>query len=929
MKNKKLSLVLIHIFLLTGLLVAQNLPVVIQAEASVLGSDFKTVTENGVTYVTPSTDVANSTCPGNDSKVISFSVPIVETGKYEVYARVRVGSGGYGDDSFYLGKSFGALSSSTATDWYIVNGIVPVGHTTGTEVITGAGTAGMSVWKWINISGFLNSQSPVGYTVDNADAPKIFCIGSRENGLDIDKIAFAHAGYEYTVNNLDLVQPGQPVGGFPDEAYLRVKTFLNPVLPGDHPDQTLLRVGNDFYTTGSSFHFTPYVPIYHSTDLVHWEIISRVVAADWNGGINDSPSAGVWQGALAQFGGYFWVYYSINSNQYFSKATSMAGPWSPPVKVTASTVTGYDNSIFVDDNGTPYMLMKNGQYVNRFQQIDINTGQLTGSLINCDFINANRQYSWAEGPVMCKRDGWYYYFIAGNVGGGQYVLRTSAITAVQSSWTTMGNFFATITDASASFRSPNHITQPVKLDDDSWWVLSHCYEAVGADDWSGKGRQGLLHQVTWDESGKPTGKAPTSTPQLMPDLTNTGVIPWNLPRSDYFEKTTLALSWYFLNRTAATKYSLSEKNGWIVLNPGNGTTHLLQKEGGYYYSQVTKLDFTALATGQEAGLYLTNGNESVTASVYSGYNGGKKIGFRFNGTTVEVENTIGSVLWLKVERQAHQLSGFYSADGIAWTQIGTAVSSVVLDKAQPNYNSWVGTSNGLYANKQKAAFDMFIYRDAFTQMPVIGQNNYFGLEKKGTDGNSYTNTTAKGGWLMLGGVDLGQANRAALGIEIEAASTVGGTLEIWIDDLECTGTKIATLNISNTGSEAIWQKFSTGIVQSTGQHDVFLRWSGAPNAFLVRNVRFLLDGISGINSPKNDDSDFCKVYPNPFQNTFYIDSKIGSGQFYIYSLTGKIIDSGIISDKKQELGNNLIEGSYLVRITSENEDKVVKINKIR
>jgi beta-xylosidase len=59
--------------------------------------------------------------------------------------------------------------------------------------------------------------------------------------------------------------------------YQTVKTYVNPVLPGDHPDPTLLKVGDDFYHCGSTFHFNPYLPIYHSKDLVHWEVISRVL----------------------------------------------------------------------------------------------------------------------------------------------------------------------------------------------------------------------------------------------------------------------------------------------------------------------------------------------------------------------------------------------------------------------------------------------------------------------------------------------------------------------------------------------------------------------------------------------------------------------------------------------------------------------------
>ena len=94
--------------------------------------------------------------------------------------------------------------------------------------------------------------------------------------------------------------------------YNQVSTYINPVLPGDQPDPTLLKVGNDFYHCGSSFHFNPYLPIYHSKDLVHWEIISRVVFPGNAGFITDRPSAGIWQGAITYFYGSYWIYFSAN-----------------------------------------------------------------------------------------------------------------------------------------------------------------------------------------------------------------------------------------------------------------------------------------------------------------------------------------------------------------------------------------------------------------------------------------------------------------------------------------------------------------------------------------------------------------------------------------------------------------------------------------
>ena len=85
--------------------------------------------------------------------------------------------------------------------------------------------------------------------------------------------------------------------------YQEVKTYTNPVLPGDHPDPTLLKVGDDFYHCGSTFHFTPYMPIYHSKDLVHWEVIGRVLPPSKASWVSDRPSTGIWQGAITYFYG--------------------------------------------------------------------------------------------------------------------------------------------------------------------------------------------------------------------------------------------------------------------------------------------------------------------------------------------------------------------------------------------------------------------------------------------------------------------------------------------------------------------------------------------------------------------------------------------------------------------------------------------------
>lgn len=945
----KIGLIVLIFFALNGFVNAQNLPVVLEAESAQLGSDYEVVTEGDITFVRPKTDKLNGNYPGDDTKVITFSVPFVEAGDYHIYAKLRVGSGNYDDDSFFLSKVFGETSPDNADDWYIVNGLVPVGFSNKTDVVTGGGSVGSENWKWINISQYYSADSPATYKVDSTNLPITFSIGARENGLDIDKIAFGLANQSYSVQNLELMEPdttSDPGDDFPADttdynfpdnnstqisadAYQLVKTFLNPVMPGDHPDLTLFKDGDDFYSCGSCFHFTPYLPILHSTDLVHWEEICRVIPPTWSGVASDSPAGGMWGGAITYFYGSYWIYFSNSSGggQYFCKADNPAGPWSTPVKVKTTSTTGaigYDNSIFIDDDGTPYMLIKPGQYVNRIQKVG-QDGHLTGDALNLDWVNADGKYSWAEGPVMCKHGGWYYYFMAGNVYGGQYVMRSKTLTADKSKWEEMGNLFASVTDGAATFRSPNHMAQPFQLNDGTWWTFSHSYESVGSNDWNGEGRQGLLHQITWDANGKPTGMAPTSTPQAAPNLPKSG-INWLLPHSDYFDNETIELSWHFLNRSAASKYSLTQKPGWLTLKPGTSKTHILHKEARHNYALVTKLDFDATKAGQEAGIYLTNGNESLTSEIYSGYNNGKVLGFRFDGKTTEVENAVGNELWLKLERNEHQLSAFYSPNGIVWTQIGKAVSSVNMDKGQSNYNSWVGTSNGLYAQKAVANFDLYVYKDGFSALPIVGYNNYYGIKTKGSGANKgMTNTSEKGGWAMLGGVDLGNTERIPVKVEVEAASTIGGKVEIWMDDLENEGTKIATIDIASTGSETVWEKFSANVSGLSGQHDIYLRWSGSAGAFVIKSIQFKADESFYTGTNFNKMNNGFKVYPNPFIQSFTIESNSTEERYSIYSIDGRLIETGSVDGAKHNVGGDLKPGLYLLKHKTE----VIKLNKIK
>jgi len=618
--------------------------------------------------------------------------------------------------------------------------------------------------------------------------------------------------------------------------YQSVKTYVNPVLPGDHPDPTLLKVGDDFYYCGSTFHFNPYLPIYHSKDLVHWEIISRVLASSKAGWVSDRPSGGIWQGALTYFYGSYWIYFSAGG-QWFCKASSPMGPWSDPVQVKSNPTTGdlgYDNSIFVDDDGKPYMVIKNGQKVNRIQALG-KDGQLTDTVINLDWINAGLQYSWAEGPVMCKRNGYYYYFPAGDVTGGQYVLRSRALTSDSTKWKRLGDFFKPVTDPKVGFRRPNHIAAPFQLTDGTWWTIGQSYEKYDNDDWSGMGRQTALYPVIW-EGDRPWGMPPATQPIIKPNLPQSGIL-WRSIKTDYFDGNILGPWWHFLTKKASNSYSITARKGWVRLIPDTARTHLVQKETDHFYSAVTRVDLNAARADDKAGIYLTNGNQKVNVRLYTGYESGRKIILQSDTAIRSVANPLGNVVWLKLERNEHHLTGYYSGDGKSWIALGTAISSVNLDKAQPNFNSWVGTSVGLFAEGKPADFDFFVCNDGSSPLQAAGYNNYYGVTTlTGEAGKVVTNTSKYGGWFMISGVEFSKPSPSRL--EVTAMTKAQGQLEVWLDDLR-TGKLLAKIPLNATG-ENNWKAFNKSIDNVTGQHDVFVKFqAGPPKNIYIKSIKFV------------------------------------------------------------------------------------------
>jgi len=721
---------------------------------------------------------------------------------------------------------------------------------------------------------------------------------------------------------------------------LSFQTYMNPIIPGDHPDCTVTRVGDDFYTTGSSFNVTPVIS--HSTDLVHWEAIAQPVSAAWSG-YGDSPGGGCWGGHIVYYNDEYWDFFSRANIMHFVKAPDPKGPWSTPAKVNNPSSLpyglGYDNSIFIDDDNKWYLVVKNGQPNNGIVELG-DDGQATGVVYNLDWLNPGPSYpySWAEGPVMWKYGGYYHYSFARNLGGGQKVMRSRTLTAEESSWEMLGNFFneGDPQKTASLFTSPNHASPAVMLDDSSSWVVHPLY-AKG--EWRGQGRQGLLNQVRYDTNGKPVADYPVNQSFTAPNLPGSG-IPWMVPKSDFFTSENLHPEWSFLGYTAENKFSLTDRPGWLRLSPKSRATAntVIKNDGEHNYSIITHLDFSAKSMSDEAGLWIMRGDEKMAVKLVStlSTDGNKLILFSFEDDMYEVENSVGDTLWFKLVRINHKISGYFSGNGTDWTKMVQAVDVSQID-SYSDYSTFTGTRQGLYVKGTSDAwFDLYIYRDAYT--PILAEcpaNQYGTSLSRRTSGISSLDNIHDSDWAMYAGVEFGNSEGPDSLLFTASCGSSGGIIEVWIDSLD-SGTKVAECNITNTGSWYTYKTFATDVILPvSGNHDVYLKFrgTGTDKLFMLQWLNF-----TGKSNPDTSvgglkSSLFPKVfelgqnYPNPFNPETKISYQLptaGNVSLKVYDILGREVTTLVNEEKTPGIyevifnGSKLTSGVYLYQMKSGN-----------
>lgn len=213
--------------------------------------------------------------------------------------------------------------------------------------------------------------------------------------------------------------------------------ITNPILPGFHPDPSILRVGQDYYIANSTFEWYPGVQIHHSTDLANWTPLTRPLSRRTQLDMRGNPdSCGVWAPCLSHDGDRFWLVYTDvkrkdgsfkDAHNYMVTTTDIHhGPWSDPVYVNSS---GFDPSLFHDAvTGRKWFVNMLWDHRRRggtlgdsafagivLQEWDPRHGRLVGPRKT---VFAGTALALVEGPHLYQRNGWYYLLTA--EGGTSY-----------------------------------------------------------------------------------------------------------------------------------------------------------------------------------------------------------------------------------------------------------------------------------------------------------------------------------------------------------------------------------------------------------------------------------------------------------------------------------------------------------------------------
>lgn len=486
-------------------------------------------------------------------------------------------------------------------------------------------------------------------------------------------------------------------------------TFKNPILFADYSDPDVIRVGDTFYMTASSFNYIPGLPILTSKDLVNWKLVNYALdRIDYDNYNIPQHSKGVWAPAIRYHNGEFYIYYGMPDEGFFMvKTKDPLGKWEKPVLVLEGKGL-IDSCPFWDDDGNAYLIHGYAKsrigfksYLGIFPMSPDGTKAIGEDHI---LYNGVETQPTIEGPKVYKRNGYYYIFApAGGVKTGwQTVLRSKNIYGPYEEKIVMHQ-------GNTEINGPHQGGLVDTVNGDEWFLhfqdrglygrIVHMQPVYWKNDWPVIG-------VNENEEG-------CGEPCIIHSKPNTGISEevCYLEASDEFDKNCLGLQWQWLGNEGDGFYQLKDnKLRLFCLNPSGKKEPILWENANVltqklvcpYFKATSNFYLTALSENEQAGMVMMGG---FYAYLGVRIKDGKKMlvyaeSRDKNGSMYEDTKALAELsenqekIWIRLRMEAGEDGPIffmdYSNDGEDFVNVETDF--------MPSDHTWVGAKIGLFAN---------------------------------------------------------------------------------------------------------------------------------------------------------------------------------------------------------------------------------------
>jgi xylan 1,4-beta-xylosidase len=350
--------------------------------------------------------------------------------------------------------------------------------------------------------------------------------------------------------------------------------FVNPILPGSHPDPSVCRAGSDYYLVTSTFEYFPGLPIHHSRDLVHWRLLGHVL---------DRPSQLPLQGVRASGGlyaptirhhdGVFYVVCTLvdgtgESGNFVVTATDPAGGWSEPHWLPDAD--GFDPSLFFDDDGRAWwtatrLVRPPGETEVWLREFDPVRLKLIGDE-HVLWRGAMQDAVWLEAPHLYKVDGRYVLLCA--EGGTDFEHSVVVATADDVTGPYRGSRLnPLLTHRHLGRDHPIAATghaDLVRTQHGQWYAVLLATRPYGGYYYN-LGRETFLVPVSWEDGG-PVFSPGTGRVEARYDVPDLRTHLWpGVVQTDDFDAPVLGPAWMFLRTPEEKFWSLTDRPGHLRL----------------------------------------------------------------------------------------------------------------------------------------------------------------------------------------------------------------------------------------------------------------------------------------------------------------------------------------------------------------------------